>query len=259
MGVLTIFGRPAHVWGGASRYLYLIRTRRDRGGPVADRTQLDSNFISLVLSVSGRVRPIDLHGMPESERTGALHAFYDANASASMPLHFEGDDLVAGVGSGPAPSAAPPASAPAADLPTEPFVSDYAPASAPTPAADVAEPLAPPAALEPLAADAPAVADSDFFAIPPSAGPADPAAEHMAPDIPVGEMQFPAEKVSFLFWLLPVFFTWVGGIIAFFLVRKKNPKTAKAMLITGIAITVIFALAGVAVVAFGLLALPGLS
>ena len=57
-----------------------------------------------------------------------------------------------------------------------------------------------------------------------------------------------------------MFFTWLGGVIAFFLLRKKNPKAAKAMLITGIVITVVFALAGVAaVVGLGLFAVPGLS
>ena len=66
------------------------------------------------------------------------------------------------------------------------------------------------------------------------------------------------EKVSFLFWLLPVLLTWVGGLVAFFVVRGKNPKQARAMLITGVALTVVYALIAVAVVfGLGLLAYNG--
>jgi hypothetical protein len=229
---------------------------------VADRSKLDSNFISLVLSVSGRVRPIDLHAIPEADRATALQSYYQANAAAT-PLHFEGEDLVKGPGAGSAPvPVTGPQPAAVADLPAEPFVSDYGPATdvaAPAaefaPAADAigaADPAAP-------APDAPAPPDGDFFAIPPTAPPTDVPNAEWTPDVPVGEPQFPADKVSFLWWLLPVFFTWLGGLIAFLLLRKKNPKAAKTMLITGIVLTVVFALAGVAaVVGLGLFAVPGL-
>jgi len=229
---------------------------------VADRSKLDSNFISLVLSVSGRVRPIDLHAIPEADRANALQTFYQENA-ATMPLHFDGTDLVKGPGSGSAPAPAPaPQPAPLADVPAEPFVSDYGLASdVAAPAAEFASPAdsAIPSDFAAPAPDAPTPPSGDLFEIPPPP-PAEASNADWGTDVPVGEPQFPAEKVSFLWWLLPVFFTWLGGLIAFFLLRKKNPKAAKAMLITGIVITVVFALAGVAaVVGLGLLAVPGLS
>ncbi len=147
-------------------------------------------------------------------------------------------------------------------MPAEPFVSDYGPATdVAAPAAVFAAPAdsAIPSDFAAPVPDAPAAPAGDLFEIPPPPPAEAPNAEWTG-DVPVGEPQFPADKVSFLWWLLPVFFTWLGGLIAFFLLRKKNPKAAKAMLITGIVITVVFALAGVAaVLGLGLLAVPGLS
>lgn len=216
---------------------------------MADRTKLDSNFISLVLSVNGRVRPIDLHSIPEPERASALQTFYQANA-ASMPLHFDGDVLVTGVAGVPA-TPQPAVAAPPAEQP----VSDYAPTPAPAPVSDqLPPPPAAPASFldEPVgAADE---ASSDYFSIPPAGSSAEPPSA----DAPAAQFDLPAERISVLFWLLPVFLTWVGGIIAYFLVRKLNPKTAKAMLITGIVLAVVFALAGAAaVVALGLFTVQG--
>lgn len=239
---------------------------------MADRTKLDSNFISLVLSVNGRVRPIDLHGLPEPERARALQAFQQANA-ASLPCYFDGDVLVKGVAGAPAAppasATAPPAEQPVSDYASAPVpapvsaavsapapvsapVSDYASASAsaPAPVSD----YAPSVPTEPSVPAAPTPPNSDFFPMPPAGS-----AEAPSDNPPAAEFDLPAEKISFLFWLLPVFLTWVGGIIAFFLVRKLNPKTAKAMLITGIVLTVVFAVAGVAAaVGLGLLTIPGL-
>ncbi len=230
----------------------------------ADRTKLDSNFISLVLSMSGRVRPADLHAIPADQRAAALANFYQAN-SGTMALHFQGEDLVAGSGSGAAtgpisafPEAAPePAPAPLDPATPAPPVTtaaptpfDAIPAGEPAPPAEqyVSDyaPVVPAAAGAPAtegSPEMPPAAESDFFAIPPSAPsePFDTAPMDAAP----------AEKVSALWWLLPILLTWIGGLIAFFMLRGKSPKAAKAMLITGIAITVGAFLLGVAA-AFGL-------
>jgi len=81
---------------------------------VADRTNLDLGFVSLVMSVNGRVRPADLQQIPQANRASVLQAYYQAN-SASTAMHFEGDVLVSGTGSAAqaVPQAVTPAPAPA--------------------------------------------------------------------------------------------------------------------------------------------------
>jgi hypothetical protein len=46
--------------------------------------------------------------------------------------------------------------------------------------------------------------------------------------------QTKSTKVSGAWWLLPIFTTWLGGLIAFFAVRKRNSGMATAMLIFSI-------------------------
>jgi hypothetical protein len=53
-------------------------------------------------------------------------------------------------------------------------------------------------------------------------------------------------KVSGAYWLLPIFFWLLGGIIAYFAVRSRNPRRARAMLWVGIALTVLYVVASVA-------------
>jgi zinc ribbon protein len=48
--------------------------------------------------------------------------------------------------------------------------------------------------------------------------------------------------VSGAWWLLPIFFTWIGGLIAWALTRDRDPGRARAMLITGIVLTVVLVL-----------------
>jgi len=45
------------------------------------------------------------------------------------------------------------------------------------------------------------------------------------------------EKVSGAYWLLPIFLVFIGGIIAWALVRKRNGSKARLLLIVGIALT----------------------
>jgi hypothetical protein len=48
----------------------------------------------------------------------------------------------------------------------------------------------------------------------------------------------PARRVSGAWWLLPVFMGWLGGLIAYLVTKDADPARARAMLITGIAISV---------------------
>jgi hypothetical protein len=306
----------------------------------ADRTALDFSFVSLVLSVNGRVRPDDLQALPAVQRAHLLAAYYSAK-SATEPMYFDGDTLVAGVnpnlaaGSESAvPEPMPAAPAPSSPLEAEPFfepaptpVSVPGAAAAPTTAAAGAaagvavlgaamagapqetppatDAYAPAYTTEPANAPAPEV--PNFFGAPeqpiaeaapqaiaadaaplepvfapepqpaPEASdapdapdlPAEPAsAQEAAPDavdffsIPAPDQDssfFPEDEqspagqhgVTFLFWLLPVLLTWVGGLIAFFVLRGKDAKLAKTMLITGIVLTLVYAAVAAAAV-FGL-------
>ncbi len=57
----------------------------------------------------------------------------------------------------------------------------------------------------------------------------------------------PGAKVSGAWWLLPIFMGWLGGLIAWLVNKDADPQKARAMLITGISISVaIFVLAVVA-------------
>ncbi|MGD1054830.1 MAG: zinc ribbon domain-containing protein [Nitrososphaerales archaeon] len=44
----------------------------------------------------------------------------------------------------------------------------------------------------------------------------------------------PNEPVSGLWWLVPFFFAWIGGLIAYFVLKDRNRETAEHMLIFGI-------------------------
>jgi len=44
----------------------------------------------------------------------------------------------------------------------------------------------------------------------------------------------PTESVSALYWLLPLFFAFLGGIVAYVVVKDRNPKEAGHLLIFGL-------------------------
>jgi hypothetical protein len=50
----------------------------------------------------------------------------------------------------------------------------------------------------------------------------------------------PIESVSGAWWLLPIFFTWLGGLIAWAVTKARDPKKARSMLIWGIVLTFIY-------------------
>ena len=66
------------------------------------------------------------------------------------------------------------------------------------------------------------------------------------PEKPVSEpekirtvQQCVTQSVSNLWWLLPVFLAWVGGLAAWLVVKDKAPKKARYMLLGGLGITVL--------------------
>ena len=66
----------------------------------------------------------------------------------------------------------------------------------------------------------------------------------------------PYVGVSAAWWLLPIFFSFIGGIIAWACVKDRDPRMAKNCLILGIILTVVpFA---IGILFAGILALPGM-
>ena len=59
-------------------------------------------------------------------------------------------------------------------------------------------------------------------------------------------------KVTSTWWLLPILFSWLGGIIAYFCVRDRDRRMAKRMLIVGIILTVIPLVVIVGLLALGM-------
>ncbi|HUV51952.1 MAG TPA: zinc ribbon domain-containing protein [Dehalococcoidia bacterium] len=51
--------------------------------------------------------------------------------------------------------------------------------------------------------------------------------------------EIPVERTSWAWWLLPVFLTWVGGVIAWSMLKYKNPPKASQCLWLGVSLTVI--------------------
>jgi hypothetical protein len=45
--------------------------------------------------------------------------------------------------------------------------------------------------------------------------------------------------VSGAWWLLPIFMGWLGGLIAWLVNKDVDPRMARAMLITGIVVSVL--------------------
>ena len=204
----------------------------------------------MVLSVNGRVRPVDLASVPEAEREAALRQYAETHA-ATQELHFEGEALV--VGAAPVVPAGMPATAPtptaiAPDAAGRPAASSAVAAAATdaalaelglAPAPDAPAPDAPAPAVPASPPDAPALAapPSGAATVPPRAAtaPAAPAltladAETLAYDRPL----------PWTYWLLPVLLTWVGGLIAWFATRARAPRQARRFLITGIVLTFVY-------------------
>jgi uncharacterized membrane protein YvbJ len=58
-------------------------------------------------------------------------------------------------------------------------------------------------------------------------------------------------STSGAWWLLPIFFTWMGGLIAWLVVKDRDPGKARSMLIVGIVLAVLWAILWVILVIVG--------
>jgi len=56
------------------------------------------------------------------------------------------------------------------------------------------------------------------------------------------EVSVTEEKISGAWWLMPIFLTWVGGLIAWAVNKDKDPKRARAMLFWGIGLSFLYLL-----------------
>ncbi len=65
------------------------------------------------------------------------------------------------------------------------------------------------------------------------------------PAIPAAAPLPTAKKVSGAWWLLPIFLTWVGGLIAFLVVKDTDKSKATKMLWTGIGIAIFWIVLGI--------------
>ena len=54
----------------------------------------------------------------------------------------------------------------------------------------------------------------------------------------------PSKGISGAWWLLPIFFTWLGGLIAWLVNKDKDPRKAKSLLWWGIGLTFIYGFIG---------------
>lgn len=91
------------------------------------------------------------------------------------------------------------------------------------------------AALEPDAV--PVGVGTARSARPVSAVPADVRTAGLQP--PWATRDTPRRPVSGAWWLAPILFGWLGGLIAWAVVRARDARMARALLVTGIAVTII--------------------
>ena len=120
-----------------------------------------------------------------------------------------------------------------------------APAPAPVPAPERQVHPQPVHHAEPFPAGAPAAQSAQrapVFQPPAQPAPVDRAAPPPpAPVAPAAAGQVkPFEKVAGWWWLLPIFLNWIGGLVAYFALKDRNPDTARNMLWTGIGIAVVW-------------------
>ena len=67
-------------------------------------------------------------------------------------------------------------------------------------------------------------------------------------------MSYPEKRRSNAWFLLPIFFGIIGGIIAFFILRQDDPSKAKNCLYLGIALMIVGIILNIIIVA----TIPGL-
>ena len=65
------------------------------------------------------------------------------------------------------------------------------------------------------------------------------------------------KKTSAAWWLLPILLAWVGGLIAWLVVREDDKAKAKGLLILGIVMTFVWMAVGIAISLLGTVIRPG--
>ena len=85
----------------------------------------------------------------------------------------------------------------------------------------------------------PESAEVGMLGSPAPAGAPTPAAAGPGRPPPVTATGFPRRRVSGAWWLLPIFMGWLGGLIAWLVNKDVDPRMARAMLITGIVVSVL--------------------
>lgn len=71
-----------------------------------------------------------------------------------------------------------------------------------------------------------------------SSGPPDPGRPSWGSSLPAGARAASGRRVSGWWWLLPILMGWLGGLIAWLVVRADEPHKARQMLLLGVAISV---------------------
>ena len=192
---------------------------------MADLTRRNESFITTVLSINGRVRPVDLHSVAEQDRAAVIRAYLDAHAGEMM-LHMQGEDLVLGG----APVVQAPFPVPPAPVPR---VADLSEASAPSPTEDLgaAQPVP---AFEPASPNVAEPTPHEFDILAPQEVPQEAQLEAFGAALTV-------ERVSIVWWLLAIVLPVVGGLAAWLAVKGKDARQALGMLITSVVVGVVAA------------------
>ena len=90
-----------------------------------------------------------------------------------------------------------------------------------------------------FSAQEPESAEVGMLGTPDVVGAPAPAVAGPAQPPPLTASGFPRRRVSGAWWLLPIFMGWLGGLIAWLVNRDADPRMARAMLITGIVVSVL--------------------
>lgn len=69
--------------------------------------------------------------------------------------------------------------------------------------------------------------------------------------------QTSANKTSAAWWLLPILLTWVGGLIAWLVIREDDKAKARSLLILGIVMTFVWMAVGIVIGLLGTVISPG--
>jgi len=72
-------------------------------------------------------------------------------------------------------------------------------------------------------------------------------ASQQGPGVSTGALQYATtgKKTSAAWWLMPIFLGWIGGIVAWLVVRENDKSKARRLLWTGIAITAFWFILGI--------------